>query len=135
MKIQNILRTNLVVMGFAAAALLTAGSARAQEIENTVWADGPNVAPFAQSVSAEVVNTANAVVTDAQVATRTAAAIAPVVADEASVAQISKPNAMLMALCLVCLALGTLYIRAQSKRIDRSSEAQSRHARTGVALS
>jgi hypothetical protein len=47
MKIQNTLRTSLVVMGFAAAFLL-AGGARAQEIDNTIWEDSPNVERFPQ---------------------------------------------------------------------------------------
>ena len=47
MKIQNILRAQVAVIGFAAAFLL-AGGARAQEIDNTVWEDSPNVEQFPQ---------------------------------------------------------------------------------------
>src|ERR1700730_7730084 len=47
MKIQNIFRTHVVVIGFAAAFVL-AGGARAQELENTVCADKSNAELYAQ---------------------------------------------------------------------------------------
>jgi hypothetical protein len=47
MKVRNILRTLAIVIGFGAA-LLLASSAPAQEIVNTEFNDGPNVASFDQ---------------------------------------------------------------------------------------
>jgi len=60
MKIQNILRTQVAIIGFAAA-LLLAGGARAQEIDNTVWEDSPNVERFPQPAPAAVANNVNTV--------------------------------------------------------------------------
>src|SRR5258706_2521186 len=48
MKIQNILRAQAVMIGFAAM-LLLASSAPAQEITNTEWPDGNNVSAPAQA--------------------------------------------------------------------------------------
>jgi hypothetical protein len=47
MNIQNMVRTSAVVVGMGAALLFTS-SVQAQEIENTIWPDGANVAPFEQ---------------------------------------------------------------------------------------
>jgi len=50
MKFQTMIRTQLVIAGFVAA-LSFAGAAKAQEIENTTFDDGPYVASFTQPVS------------------------------------------------------------------------------------
>ena len=52
MRFQSIMRTQLVVAGLAAV-LSVPGVSRAQEISNTAFDDGPNVAPFAQPVAAQ----------------------------------------------------------------------------------
>jgi hypothetical protein len=63
MKFQNIFRTHAVVIGFAAA-FLFAGSARTQEIDNTVWTDSANVETFPQPAAVVVVNDLNAAATN-----------------------------------------------------------------------
>jgi hypothetical protein len=66
MKLRNILRMQAMLVAFAAV-MLMGTSAAAQEIENTVWADGPNVVPFAQpapSNTVVVTNTENVTTTD-----------------------------------------------------------------------
>src|ERR1700738_2935663 len=55
MKIQNIFRTHAVVIGFAAAFVL-AGGTRAQEIDNTIWADNSNVESLPQPGPATFAN-------------------------------------------------------------------------------
>jgi hypothetical protein len=47
MKFENLIRTHVAIAG-CAAVLSFAGATRAQEIENTTFDDGPNVAPFTQ---------------------------------------------------------------------------------------
>ena len=52
MKFENLIRTHLAIAGFVAV-LSFGGATRAQEIENTTFDDGPNVAPFNQPVAIE----------------------------------------------------------------------------------
>jgi len=52
MKIQNILRTQAIVIGLGAAVLLFPNSASAQEIVNTEFDNGPYVTSFAQPAAA-----------------------------------------------------------------------------------
>lgn len=53
MKVRNILRMQAMVIGFGAA-LLLASSAPAQEIVNTEFNDGPNVATFDQPTTKNI---------------------------------------------------------------------------------
>ncbi len=63
MKLKNMFSTHAVVIGLAAACLL-AGTARAQEIDNTVfWPDSANVEVFPPPAHMAVVNKSNKVAT------------------------------------------------------------------------
>jgi hypothetical protein len=48
MKMQNIIRMNVIGLGVAAAMLLSTAPAHAQEISNTEFSDGPYVTAYAQ---------------------------------------------------------------------------------------
>jgi len=63
MKVQNVLRTPLLAFGLGAA-LLLAGSAKAQEIVNAEFEDGPYV--FSQPVYLEATPAATPVMTESQ---------------------------------------------------------------------
>jgi hypothetical protein len=65
MKVQNVLRTPLLAFGLGAA-LLLAGSAKAQEIVNTEFADGPHVVPFSQPVDLQATPASTPVMTESQ---------------------------------------------------------------------
>jgi len=84
MTFQKMLRTQLIITGLGAAALLFAGSARAQEITNTEFNDGPYVVAFAQApqpASAQVSQASTPV--SAQLPVTEAAVVSmPVVPDE-----------------------------------------------------
>jgi hypothetical protein len=110
MKLHKIFRMQAVGMGIVAA-LFLASSAPAQEIENTRWNEGPNVAAFDQPAPA-----ANGL--------RTAAVIAKPVAAQESVASRLSPVEGVIAFSLVFMTLTALYRRlAPAKRTDRNSEA------------
>jgi hypothetical protein len=75
MKFENLIRTHLAIAGFVAV-LSFGGATRAQEIENTTFDDGPNVAPFNQPVATEdAVNVSVVAVLPGSQATRAMASI------------------------------------------------------------
>jgi len=122
MKLHKIFRMQAVGMGIVAA-LFLASSAPAQEIENTRWNEGPNVAAFGQPAPA-----ANGLKTSAvnpSSSSSNAAVIAKPVAAQESVVSPLRPVQGVIAFSLVFMTLTALYRRAQAKRTDRNSEAGS----------
>jgi hypothetical protein len=109
MKLHNFFRMQAIVVGFAAA-LLLASSTPAQEIENTNWDDGPNVAPLAQP--APTVNDLNSAVTPAAVVSE------PVANRESIFAQGNVVLGPIIAFLFVCIPLGVFYGLAQVKRAN-----------------
>ena len=134
MKIQNILRANVVVIGFAAAFLL-AGGARAQEIDNTVWADSSNVEPFPQPAALAVANALNPVA-EPSVQAETAAVIAqPSVDNESIVAGSTAKEGWVIAMSIMLMApLGVLLL-AKVRRAKQSVDARACHSKRSAALS
>jgi hypothetical protein len=53
MEFNNVIRKGLVFAGFSIALVLLPGSVSAQEITNTEFSDGPNVAAFAQPAASQ----------------------------------------------------------------------------------
>lgn len=126
MKIQNIIRTQMMVMGFGAA-LMLAGAAQAQEIDNTVWNDTPTVAASTQPAPVPPAPAA-AKNEEAFTATETGAiTLAPanaerVVEQESSVAEWTPSENRLMASLVVVIGLVALYALAEAKRVKRIIE-------------
>lgn len=120
MKLHKIFRMQAVGMGIVAA-LFLASSAPAQEIENTRWNEGPNVAAFEQPAPA-----ANGLKTSAvNPSSSNATVIAKPVAAQESVVSPLRPVQGVIEFSLVFMTLTALYRRAQAKRTDRNSEAGS----------
>ena len=131
MKIQNILRTNLVVMGFAAAFLL-AGGGRAQEIDNTVWEDSPNVERFPQPAPAAVANDLNTVAT---IHTDGATVIAqPSVISETVVSGGAAREGWLIAMSVMLMAPLAVLLLAKVRRAKQSVHARAYHSKRNAAL-
>jgi hypothetical protein len=131
MKIQNILRTSLVVLGFAAAFLL-AGGARAQEIDNTIWEDSPNVERFPQPAPSAVANDLNAVAT---VQTDTAAVIAqPDVSRQAVISGGVATEGWVIAMSLMLMAPLAVVLLAKVRRAKQSVNARAHHSKRSAAL-
>jgi hypothetical protein len=131
MKIQNILRTSLVVMGFAAAFLL-AGGARAQEIDNAIWEDSPNVERFPQPAPSAVANDLNAVAT---VQTDTAAVIAqPGVSRQAVISGGVAAEGWVIGMSLMLMAPLAVVLLAKVRRAKQSVNARAHHSKRSAAL-
>jgi hypothetical protein len=117
MKIQNIIRTQAIVIALGAA-LLLAGSLRAQEIDNVSFDEGPNSIPMGQAVPAPKASTPAAA--NSQVPNANAEAETQFVSEEVVSSQITPVDRWSMAALLVCIALGALYLRAIAYRGSRT---------------
>ncbi len=126
MKIENILRTQAIVIGLGAAFLL-ASPAKSQEIVNTEFADGPYVASFAQPMSTAAAASATAAPaptttadTDAEGA---AVAIpAPVVTEQAAISLGNSAERWLVASSFFGLVMLAIYALAEVRRANRNSK-------------
>ncbi len=120
MKIQNILRTQAIVIGFGAALLLSS-PAPAQEIVNTQFDDGPYVTTFAQP--SPTVTTAAApasTVADANTVSPAIAIPAPVVTDEAVVSLENSAVYGLITSAFFGLALLAVFAAGEFRRANRN---------------
>ena len=88
MRFQKMLRTQMLITGLGAA-LLFAGSVKAQEITNSEFSDGPYVTAFAQptqSVSAQVTPASTPVMNEYQAMNAVATITMPVLPDDGTLA-------------------------------------------------
>jgi hypothetical protein len=118
MKLRNIFRAGTIVIGFGAVLLLGA-SARAQEIENTNWDDGPGAVPFAQLAPGQAGDDFNSVAMNSDAIVAAVTIIKPVVTRAAVLSQLSPVEEWAMAFLVVCTALVAPYALAESRRRSR----------------
>lgn len=118
MKLQNIIRMETIVIGFGVVLLLGA-SARAQEIENTNWDDGPGAVSFAQLAPGRAAGDFNSKAMNSDSETAAVAITNPVVMQAAVLSQLSPVAEWAMAFLLACTALVTLYALAATRRRNR----------------
>jgi hypothetical protein len=131
MKLQNILRTQVAVIGFAAAFLL-AGGARAQEIDNTIWEDSPNVERFPQPAPAAVANVLSALPT---VQADAAAVIAqPSVTSEAVVSSGTAREGWVIGMSIMFMAPLAVVLLAKLRRAKQSVNGRAYHSKRSAAL-
>src|SRR5271166_495280 len=119
MKLQNMIRMEAMVLGFAGV-LLLASSARAQEIVNTSFDDGPNVAPLAQPAPAPVSSDLNSAAAEPQIVVSAAMISEPIVARGAGISAWTLIEGWLIVSLLVCIAMGVLYALSEAKRANRN---------------
>ncbi len=134
MKLQNILRMQALVIGFAGL-LLLASSARAQEIVNTSFDDGPNVAPSAQPSPAPAANDLNSEAGEPQAFVPAAMLSGPVVLRGAAIVRWNLIKGWLMVGMLVCIALVALYALSEAKRANRNLTARLDRSRSNSPAS
>jgi len=128
MRIQNMIRTSAIAVGIAAAALFLASSVRAQEIVNTEFSDGPNVATFPQPT------TTVATAADANTTVTPMVAIStPVVTEEAMVSFENSAERWLMVSSVFGLAMLAVYAVAELRRANREMSMPARTSLTGRA--
>jgi hypothetical protein len=136
MKLRNILRMQAVLVAFAAV-MMMGTTAAAQEIENTVWADGPNVVPFAQPAPANLVmvtNTENATTTDG-LELNVAAMIQPNITPDAGASQWTSVEVWAMISSLVFIAVIMMYSLVEAKRNNKKFNTRVNQAKSWTALS
>ncbi len=133
MKIQNIFRTHVVVMGLAAAFLL-AGGARTQEIENTVWADSSNVEAFPQPAQAAVTNDVRTVATNSIEADAAAVTAASAI-NEGVVSSGTVREGLVIAMSIILMAPLAVLLLAKVRRARQSVHARAYHTKRSAALS
>lgn len=141
MKIQNIIRTSTIAVGIAAAALFLASSVRAQEIVNTEFSDGPNVATFSQPATTAAVTapaSAEATTTTADANTAvspTVMASTPFVTEQAMVSFEKSAERWLIVSLLFGGAMLVVYAIAEVRRVNRETYLRARTPLTrGAAL-
>lgn len=136
MKVQNILRTQAIVIGFGAALLLSS-PAPAQEIVNTQFDDGPYVTTFAQPSTTVTTAAAPAsTVADSNTVSPAIAIPTPVVADEAVVSLENSAVYGLITSALLGLAVLAVFALAEFRRANRNlTESPSSPLRRRAALS
>jgi hypothetical protein len=114
MKLQNFFRTNVIAISFGAA-LLFAGVAHAQEIDNPTFDQGANSMPmpYGQNASAAKANSAAVVNPNAANADAAAAEGVPVV-DQASVLTgATSLRSLGLGMLVVAFAWAVLYVRTK----------------------
>ena len=126
MKFQKMLRTHMVITGLGAV-LLFAGSAKAQEITNTEFSDGPYVTAFAQPAQPVSAQASPASTPGSQTMQTLAAVSMPVAPDDGGVVASSEVESWIVA-GLLFIALGIIMFYcaselsalAELKRANRS---------------
>jgi len=135
MKIQNILRRQAAVIGFAGM-LFVASSAPAQEITNTVWPDAPGATTSVVEPAAPVASDARSLGTSSG-SPNTSAAVAeqPIASQKAAISDWPAVETWAIACLLVFVAMVGLYRRAAARQINRNLESRIRQVRDRVAIS
>lgn len=129
MKFQNILRTPLLAFGLGAA-LLLAGSAKAQEIVNNEFADGPFVVPFSQPVYLQATPASTPIMTESQAIQAIGVISGPAIPD-ADRLQASVLERWLAALLLVVAGLLAMFILVELSMLAELKRAR-RTLRSGT---
>jgi hypothetical protein len=138
MKFQKMLRTQMVITGLGAV-LLFAGSAKAQEITNVEFSDGPYVTAFAQpaqAVSAEASPASTPVMTGTETMQTAAAVSFPVVPDDGAVASSEVESWIVAGLLFIALGIIMFYCAAELSALAELKRANSSlRARTAARMS
>ena len=140
MKFQKMLRTQMVITGLGAAALLFAGSAQAQEITNIEFSDGPYVTAFAQptqAASAQASPASTPAMTGSQTMQTVAAVCFLVVPDDGGAVASSEVESWIVAgLLFIALGIIMFYCAAELSALAELKRANSSlRARTAARMS
>jgi hypothetical protein len=133
MKIQNILRMQAVVIGFAGV-LFLASSAPAQEITNTEWADAPGATVSARAAM-PAASEAGTVATNSNSVNASASVATPMAKQEAAVSQWPAVETWALACGIVFFTLVALYRRVAARHADENLEARVRQVNDRLAVS
>ena len=138
MRFQKMLRTQMIITGLGAA-LLFAGSAKAQEITNTEFNDGPYVTAFAQptqSVSAQVTPASTPVMNEFDAMGAVATISMPVVSDDGTLASSAVERWAVAGILFVAVVVILFYCAAELNALAELKRAnQNLRARTAARMS
>ena len=136
MKVQNILRMQVMVIGFGAV-LLLANAAPAQEIENTVWDDNNTTvaATSAQSAVEPSAEDRASVATDSGALNLSALSTTAILTREPAVPDWTPTKNLIVPSLLVSIVLVVLYGLAIARRASKNLNARSGQAIGRAALS
>lgn len=131
MKLQSILRTQLLAAGLGAT-LLLASSAKAQEITNSEFADGPYVVPFSQPLASEdtALPPSAPVMTESQALQALTAISTPSIPDQLDTSQLSLVERWVTALLLLLASLLALLVLVELSLLVELKRSR-RNARSG----
>jgi hypothetical protein len=133
MKLKNIFRTHVVVIGFAAASLM-AGTARTQEIDNTVWPDNASVEPFPQPARVVVANEANGVATHSGQTVSASAIGRPVVSQEAILSGGPAKEGWVIGASILLMSPAAILVLSKVRRAKHSVNVRAYHDKRSTAL-
>ena len=138
MRFQKILRTQMIITGLGAA-LLFAGSIKAQEITNTEFNDGPYVTAFAQptqSVSAQVTPASTPVMNEFDAMGAVATISMPVVSDDGTLASSAVERWAVAGILFVAVVVILFYCAAELNALAELKRANHNlRARTAARMS
>ena len=138
MRFQKMLRTQMIITGLGAA-LLFAGSIKAQEITNTEFNDGPYVTAFAQpthSVSAQVTPASIPVMNEFEARSAVATISMPVVSDDGTLASSEAERWAVAGILFVAVVVILFYCAAELNALAELKRAnQNLRARTAARMS
>lgn len=138
MRFQKMLRTQMIITGLGAA-LLFAGSVKAQEITNTEFNDGPYVTAFAQptqSVSAQVTPASTPVMNELEARSAVATISMPVVSDDGTLASSEAERWAVAGILFVAVVVILFYCAAELSALAELKRAnQNLRARTAARMS
>ena len=137
MRFQKILRTQMIITGLGAA-LLFAGTVKAQEITNTEFNDGPYVTAFAQpaSVSAQVTPASIPVMNEFEARSAVATISMPVVSDDGTLASSAVERWAVAGILFVAVVVILFYCAAELNALAELKRANHNlRARTAARMS
>jgi hypothetical protein len=134
MKIQNIIRMQAAVIGFAGV-LFLASSLPAQEITNTEWPMRREQLRLCRHRPRQRVNNSNTVAVNPSSSSAAASVSKPIVSQETAVSQWPAAQTWTMAGLLVFFTLIALYKRAAARHANGNLQSRVRQVNDRVALS
>lgn len=124
MKIQNILRMQVAMMGFAGMMFL-ASAAPAQEITNTEWPDAPGATESVQAAARPVASEGNTAVGNSTAANAS-------VSQDAAISPLPTMEAWMAGSLVVFAAMVGWFKRSAARRVDQDLKSR---LRRGIAIS
>ena len=123
MKLRDFFRLNVIVIGIAAVLIFPRG-VTGQEIENTQWNDGPNVAASQQASTPDTTNNPGSAAPQAMTMSPGASNAESVVLDEATVTPWAPVRPWMFASLFLCIAGVAIFALVNAKHSNHKLDAR-----------